>query len=603
MTTSDAKSPQSVPSNATVQHPETHKETIISIVIAFTMAFVFRGFIIEAFVIPTGSMAPTLMGAHMQFRGNSTGVEWPVGASQPVTGGDGTMYADPHLGISVQDPISGQVLPAENRRLFSGDRILVLKYLYAIQEPKRFDVIVFKNPTDPQQNYIKRLIGLPGEQIALADGDVFVRTDAEGALPQGDTPEDRAALWARSGWKIARKDIITQRTVWQPVYDSEFAPLPQTGGGDIVGPWQPMQPAGWKMDPRTYRYADPAETQLVFNQTARRTGTEASPAARQLSWRITDTYSYNEASGWQQVFNVSDVRVRCGYKPEGTGVGTPRSIGMLLSARGHEFRAVIGAKGSGGAGGGGGNQAEIAWRKPVGGAGVKGDWETLASVPMTPLVAGQEYNIEFWHVDQSVQIWLDGKKLAQAEYDWSPAQRVQFVTGRPLASVLENQSITGINVLTNPNLYPPCDVRLIFGAAEGSSAPGGFTLHRVGLDRDLSYQPASKNGGRGIAALATNPFQPLILGPDQFFACGDNSPASLDGRLWDNVDPWVEEQYPSTAPGSPRTGVVPRDLLLGRAFFVYWPSLTKNAGSRSSGTGSGAAPVPVPDFGRMRMIW
>lgn len=592
MSTSDAKTTQSVPSSKvpTAQQPETYKETIISIVIAFTMAFVFRGFVIEAFVIPTGSMAPTLMGAHMQFRGTSTGVEWPVGASQPIRGGDGTAYADPHVGISVQDPISGQVLPAENRRLFAGDRILVLKYLYAIQEPKRFDVIVFKNPTDPQQNYIKRLIGLPGEQIALADGDVFVRTEQNAALPTGDTPEDRAALWAQSGWKIARKDIITQRTVWQRVYDSEFAPLPETGGGDIVGPWQPMQAAGWKIEPRTYRYSNPGETQLVFNQTLRRTGAEAEPRARQLSWRINDTYPYNEASGWQQVFNVSDVRVRCGYKPEGSA----RSIGMLLSTRGHEFRAIIGA---------GGDKAEIAWRKPVGGAGVKGDWETLTTAPITPLVAGQEYNIEFWHVDQSVQIWLDGKKLAQAEYDWSPAQRMEFVTGRPLAKVLANQSITGINALTNPDLYSPCDVRLVFGASNDSSGAGGFTLHRVGLDRDLFYQPASKNGGRGAAALATNPFHPLLLGPDQFFACGDNSPASLDGRLWDNVDPWVEEQYPSTAPGGSRTGVVPRDLLLGRAFFVYWPSLTKNAGSRSSGTGSGAAPVPMPDFGRMRMIW
>ena len=40
------------------------KETIESIVIALILAFVFRAFIVEAFVIPTGSMAPTLNGAH-----------------------------------------------------------------------------------------------------------------------------------------------------------------------------------------------------------------------------------------------------------------------------------------------------------------------------------------------------------------------------------------------------------------------------------------------------------------------------------------------------------------------------------------------------------
>ncbi len=576
------------PSSAAAPQQESYKETIISIVIAFTMAFVFRGFVIEAFVIPTGSMAPTLMGAHMQFRGPSTGVEWPVGAAQGAQGGDGTVYANPQRGISVQDPISGQVLPQEDRRLFAGDRILVLKYLYAVQQPRRFDVIVFKNPTDPQQNYIKRLLGLPGEQIALADGDVFVRTGTAGATPAGDTPEDRAAIWGGSGWTIARKDVVTQRAVWQRVYDSAYAPLGDVGG--VVAPWRPSSPGNWKLSPREYVYSGAAETQLVFDQTGRRTGVEASPASRQLSWRINDTYPYNEASGWQQVFNVSDVRVRAGF----TLVGERRSVGMHLSARGHEFRAVIDQTPG---------KAEIAWRAPIGAAGVKGDWAPLVSASVPPLVAGREYNIEFWHVDQSVQIWLDGTLVLKAEYDWTPAQRLEFVFGRPLATVLQNQSMTGANQLANPSLYSGCDVRLIFGASTGTSDAGGFTLHRVGLDRDLFYQPASKDRGRGMAALATNPFQPLTLGPDQFFACGDNSPASLDGRLWETVDPWVDEHYPPATPDGPRVGVVPRDLLLGRAFFVYWPSLTYNAGSRSSGTGSGAAPVPVPDFGRMRMIW
>src|SRR5436190_2747997 len=42
------------------------KETIESILVAFIFAFIFRAFVVEAFVIPTGSMAPTLLGAHMR---------------------------------------------------------------------------------------------------------------------------------------------------------------------------------------------------------------------------------------------------------------------------------------------------------------------------------------------------------------------------------------------------------------------------------------------------------------------------------------------------------------------------------------------------------
>src|SRR5947207_11594700 len=54
------------------------KETIESILVAFVLAFIFRAFVVEAFVIPTGSMAPTLMGAHMRFTCQDCGYEFTV---------------------------------------------------------------------------------------------------------------------------------------------------------------------------------------------------------------------------------------------------------------------------------------------------------------------------------------------------------------------------------------------------------------------------------------------------------------------------------------------------------------------------------------------
>src|SRR5438046_3911093 len=54
------------------------KDTIESILVAFILAFIFRAFIVEAFVIPTGSMAPTLLGAHMHFHCDDCGYEWDV---------------------------------------------------------------------------------------------------------------------------------------------------------------------------------------------------------------------------------------------------------------------------------------------------------------------------------------------------------------------------------------------------------------------------------------------------------------------------------------------------------------------------------------------
>ena len=559
--------------SATQQQPETIKDTLISIMIAFTMAFVFRGFVVEAFVIPTGSMAPTLMGAHMQLRGPETGYQWPVGATQ-ANAGDQTDYTDPQRRVSVQDPISGEGFPARDMRRYAGDRILVLKYLYAIRDPARFDVIVFKNPSNPADNYIKRLIGLPGEQIALADGDVFVRTDAQNQTTSSTDAGERAKLWEQPGWHVQRKDAITQRTVWQTVYDSAFAPMPPAA---VAAPWRPSEPGGWNMSSaREYHYEGAGAAQLVFDQTVRRSSAQVGRGGRSMLWTIDDYYPYDEPYYEQGLgrFPVADMRLRCGFEPARDG----QSISMLLTARGHEFRATLG-----------GGKAGIAWRKPLGAAGVKAEWESVASADAPALPAGKVSNVEFWHVDQSVQVWLDDKLVVKFEYDWSPGERLRFATGRPLTELLGAQQTNaqGRNVLMDPAIYEPGRAAVRF-AFEG----GAFTLYRVGLDRDLHYQPTSKGHGSGISGLGTSPYAPLILSPDQFFACGDNSPASLDGRLWEDVDPWVNQHFPAPAGPYPAAGVIHRDLLLGRAFFVYWPSLKKEGD-----------PMPVPDFGRMRFIW
>src|SRR5436853_4162611 len=57
---------------------ENIKETIESILVAFILAFVFRAFVVEAFVIPSGSMAPTLLGAHMRYRCEECGYQFDV---------------------------------------------------------------------------------------------------------------------------------------------------------------------------------------------------------------------------------------------------------------------------------------------------------------------------------------------------------------------------------------------------------------------------------------------------------------------------------------------------------------------------------------------
>ena len=58
------------------------RETIESLIIAFTLALLFRAFEAEAFVIPTGSMAPTLMGRHKDLDCSECGFNFQAGASR-----------------------------------------------------------------------------------------------------------------------------------------------------------------------------------------------------------------------------------------------------------------------------------------------------------------------------------------------------------------------------------------------------------------------------------------------------------------------------------------------------------------------------------------
>jgi signal peptidase I len=61
--------------------------------------------------------------------------------------------------------------------MHSGEFVIVNKLAYRFGSPERGDVIVFRFPRDPQQEYIKRVIGLPGDEIAVSDGVMSVNGD------------------------------------------------------------------------------------------------------------------------------------------------------------------------------------------------------------------------------------------------------------------------------------------------------------------------------------------------------------------------------------------------------------------------------------------
>jgi signal peptidase I len=67
-----------------------------------------------------------------------------------------------------------------------GDRLLVNKLEYVFRKPERFDVVVFRVPDNSQQRYVKRIIGLPGDMVEVIDG--RVRLNGQEAL-QEPAPE------------------------------------------------------------------------------------------------------------------------------------------------------------------------------------------------------------------------------------------------------------------------------------------------------------------------------------------------------------------------------------------------------------------------------
>lgn len=547
------------------EHEGGVKETLVSLIISLAMALVVKCYVVEAYRIPTGSMAPTLLGDHATYVGPQTGRSWFVDRGRPGEPPDQRGLLDPSTGLThtggprVNSLRPGATAPGA-RPAQAGDRILVQKYLYEVSGPERFDVVVFRNPTNARENYIKRLVGLPNEHLWIADGDVF-RCPFQTATSPAD-----AAL-AAGAWSCQRKSIRTQRALWRALFSSEYTPLDANtvaGGTWFVSPWSPGT-SGWEIEGRrSYRYTSNDPTSLAWDT---------------IAWPITDWEPYNDrTSGTVSMYPMSDVRVRCSVEPETSDL----AVTAMITARQHAFQVVLG-----------GGQAVLQMRA-VDGGGAAGPWTVLDSRPMQAFGKGRATPIEFWHADQALHVFVGGKLLLRGTYDWSPAQRLEFATGRSFASLRTNAG----GSMNRRSLADAGTYAHAHAEVEWRFSGGPFTLHRVGLDRDIYYQPAL--GSRGEIGFGCHPDRVVTLGPDHFFMLGDNSADSLDGRGWPDfpsntpygrvVDPFVAQHV------DPTPGVVHRKLILGKTFFVYFPAplAVELFGYK--------LPIPIPDFGHMRIV-
>ena len=124
----------------------------------------------------------------------------------------------------------------------NGQQIWVNKVVYKLHEPERGDVIIFYSPNYEKEEYIKRIIGLPGESVEIKDGIVYIHKEDGTIFPldepyvtrpanqpfKGDIiPENEYFVMgdnrnnssdSRYGWTVPKENIIGKAwlSIWPP---------------------------------------------------------------------------------------------------------------------------------------------------------------------------------------------------------------------------------------------------------------------------------------------------------------------------------------------------------------------------------------------------
>lgn len=137
-------------------------ETIKTVVYALLLAGLFRSLFFQPFWIPSGSMKSTLLiGDFMFVNKMAYGYSYASCPSVII----------PRFGVNIDAEDICGFLKKDNKRLFGGD-------------PERGDVVVFRHPVTGR-DYIKRLIGLPGDTVQVVDGQIVINDIKVDRQPAG----------------------------------------------------------------------------------------------------------------------------------------------------------------------------------------------------------------------------------------------------------------------------------------------------------------------------------------------------------------------------------------------------------------------------------
>jgi signal peptidase I len=537
----------------TTAHTDSVREVIETVVFVVVLVLLLKSFVAEAFVIPTGSMAETLFGYQKGITCPKCGFAFPVNVSQEVDPTEGSpMRITGCTCPNCRYPIDFAVESHSNSKWVdpgwsSGDRVLVGKYFYElVDHPERLEVVVFKYPggneppwpkSGPEKNYvplnyIKRLIGKPGETIAIYQGKLYVLSPE--LSPRYDDwekaqhdPELMARLWqtkyqhvdeartlfTEGKFAMVRKPPDTMLAMSRIVYDNDHPASDLKGQANYIR-WEG---AGWTPDEANGFASAGSGTGIDWLRYGHRLRGKDSKKTLITDYTGYNTYETPGHSGHSGENWVGDLLLECEVtldKAEGQFL-------LELSKSHDRFQAV--------------------WNLATGDCDLyrvhdgKKEDKPLASAKTAVSRQGRSYRLRFANVDGKLTVWVDGA-LPFGEDGVLYPTNLNLNTGPTAANDLEPASL-GVQ-----------------GAA--------VKVRKIKLLRDTYYTndptkpdyPGMDFGNPErwdvMDKLDKDHVKTIYVQPGHYLCLGDNSPESSDGRSW---------------------GCVPERLLLGRAMLVYYP--------------------------------
>jgi hypothetical protein len=484
--------------------PHRWRENIEALTMAIVVALLFKYFVLEISKIPSGSMQPTLMGSP-----------------------------------------AAQVF----------DRTLVDKLVYRLRDPERFEIVVFKHPLERSRVMVKRLVGMPDEDLRILHGDLWTRRDES------------------EPWRILRRPPAVQADMWLALH-----PDPR------VRDWSVVRGKGWLVEERAVRARGDGAARF-----------------RETAGPIRD----DPLDGYPpQVLDALAPRVR----PEGTRpVADIRLTGELVALAGTTEIAFELTEGQRvyeltlpGPAAPADATARIRVRDSAAGT------ERVETGPALRLSAGERHDFALENLDDRVALELDGELVVATEVEPSALQTASLtleVSGEgadleelrvardihylpPQGHASEGWEVRiGAEryVMLGDNTHDSADSRL-WQAACAFVDGSGWEVAARGNYRENEENPSSGRLPDGTPALRfrdewgeihwLDGTGPAIVGipdhrhddpvrriPDTARLLGAPDPADARALL-------AQPERLALARDEP---LVPRELILGRAIAVFWP--------------------------------